>query len=455
MHASPTRPLTLVSSRWLRLFTLCVLYFAQGVPWGFVTIALVAVLSEQGATTMQTGSLIALAGLPWTFKLAWGPMIDSFGLPSLGRRRPWIVLAQVSMAATLLIGVPATDVTSDTSLAALGTVLFLHNCFASLQDVATDALAIDVLPEEERGRANGLMWASKLVGISAGGVGLVLLTKSVGAQGAMRALAALMLVIALVPTLVLEREGERRFPWSARRAGPAPDRGRRAPGQRSGPGVLLPALLRSLRTRSTFVGLFVALGAGACCAMVVPLNAQVFTQRLGWSAETYAAAHATFGTAGKLLGAIGGGVLCSRLGSRRTFTLGALASAGTVGLFAATSAWWGLAAYPHKLYLTLLEASVATTGVAFLTLSMNLAWTAAAATQFTLYMTLSNVGRTVAPLLAGLGLSHGSSYAVAGLLAVLPITLLPLVDERSVRRRRDAEADEGTAFAEPVDAVAA
>ena len=44
-------------------------------------------------------------------------------------------------------------------------VFFVHNCFASLQDVATDALAVDLLEDDERGRVNGMMWASKLLGI--------------------------------------------------------------------------------------------------------------------------------------------------------------------------------------------------------------------------------------------------------------------------------------------------
>lgn len=443
MQNSTYHPLTLTRSRWLRLTTLCVLYFAQGVPWGFVVIALVAVLSEQGATAAQTGGLIALSSLPWTFKLAWGPLIDSFGLPAYGRRRPWIVMAQLCMAATLLIGFSTTDITSESTLAALGGILFLHNCFASLQDVATDALAIDILPEDECGRANGMMWASKLVGGSCGGVGIVFLMSSYGLPVAMQAMAGLMLVIMLLPLFVLEREGDRRFPWS--RTAPVDGHAPTAKvGQvrRPGPVAVVRSLFRSLGTQATFVGLFVALGAGAGCALIVPINAEVFTQGLGWSAESYSTTHATFGTAGKLLGALGGGLLCARFGARKLFTLGAVASGGTMALFGATAGLWSHGGYPLQLYILLLEASLAMTGVAFLTLSMNLSWTAAAATQFTLYMTLSNVGRTVSPMLAGLGSSHVEMYFLAATLAIAPATLLPFVDERSILRRRQAGDEE-------------
>ena len=38
--------------------------------------------------------------------------------------------------------------------------------FSAFQDVATDAMAIDILPKEEQARANGLMWGSKTLGVS-------------------------------------------------------------------------------------------------------------------------------------------------------------------------------------------------------------------------------------------------------------------------------------------------
>lgn len=145
----------------------------------------------------------------------------------------------------------------------------------------------------------------------------------------------------------------------------------------------------------------------------MPLNAEVFTQHIGWTAKDYATLHATFGIAGKLVGAVG-----------------AVASASTVGAFAATSGLWAHASYPLELYIFALEASLAVTSVAFLTLSMNLAWTVAAATQFTVYMTVTNIGRTIAPLLAGLGLSHGAAFGLAALLARAPVALLPLVGDR-------------------------
>ena len=69
---------TLKTNKWLRITTLCILYFAQGFPWGFMLTALLSFLASKGLTLAESGQLTAMAYLPWTFKLFWGPIIDSF-----------------------------------------------------------------------------------------------------------------------------------------------------------------------------------------------------------------------------------------------------------------------------------------------------------------------------------------------------------------------------------------
>ena len=76
-------------------------------------------------------------------------------------------------------------------------------------------------------------------------------------------------------------------------------------------------------------------------------------------------------------------------------------------------------------------------------LCMNLSWTTAAATQFTLYMTISNLGRAASPLLAGAGLSHVELLGTAALLALAPVALLPFVDPEVVLRLRQAKTPDG------------
>ena len=81
---------------------LCAMYFAQGVPWGFMTIALISYLAARGVDDTAAGNLTAVVLVPWTFKLIWGPIIDTMTIRSMGRRRPWIIGAELMMAVSLL-----------------------------------------------------------------------------------------------------------------------------------------------------------------------------------------------------------------------------------------------------------------------------------------------------------------------------------------------------------------
>ena len=83
---------------------------------------------------------------------------------------------------------------------------------------------------------------------------------------------------------------------------------------------------------------------------------------------------------------------------------------------------------------------------------MKIAWTTAAATQFTLYMTLLNAGNAFGPVLTRLGLGYAESYLLCAALAVLPLAVLPLLDPESVvrRRRLDQAAPRDAARGEPL-----
>ena len=63
---------------------------------------------------------------------------------------------QLGMMATLLIAMPVNVVTE---LGLFTLIILFHNAFGATQDVAIDALAVNVLPEDERGLANGFMFA--------------------------------------------------------------------------------------------------------------------------------------------------------------------------------------------------------------------------------------------------------------------------------------------------------
>ena len=169
--------MALADKRWQRVSMFCALYFAQGFPWGFMVTAMVAYLVDLGVSDADAAELTAIVLVPWSFKLVWAPLIDSVTVRSMGRRRVWIIGAQLMMAFSLLGMLSVGNFTE--RLEVLAWWFFLHNCFASLQDVATDALAVDVLPPDEQGRVNGLMWGSKMIGKAVGG-GMAFVIRGLG-----------------------------------------------------------------------------------------------------------------------------------------------------------------------------------------------------------------------------------------------------------------------------------
>ena len=97
-----TTTLTLIDSARLRYLTGAMMYFAQGIPRGLLGISIPAWLASQGASASDIATYLALVILPWVFKLVTGPFMDRFQFPAMGRRRPWVLGAQLGLSLSLL-----------------------------------------------------------------------------------------------------------------------------------------------------------------------------------------------------------------------------------------------------------------------------------------------------------------------------------------------------------------
>lgn len=443
-----------------RILMLCAMYVAQGLPWGFMVTALVSYLTERGLNDVDTGDLTYVILLPWTFKLVWGPVIDTFTIRSMGRRRPWIIGSQFMMAVTLLgiiwLGNPDEQMTASGDISPqyirwLGLMFFIHNCFASLQDVSTDALAVDVLPPAEQGRVNGLMWGAKLFGKA---IGAVVMAKVMSAGDAYRPgwgipaavliQFVLLLGIMLFPLCMLERPGEKRFPWS-REGESAAESGSNF----RSPDFLLRDLVKGfslITTVALFVyGLLHVLGWG----IVEVITKTLYTQQLDWGFEEFSYVTG-FAVLAELCGALAGGYLADTLGRKMVMVVG-FGSYGLLHLiFAACPGLWDQTWFSAG-YLLLNPGALAMGSVGFLSAAMNVSWTKSAATMFTIYMTLSNVGHVVGNKLAGwlrgsemLGLSYEASFAIAGIVTLAPLVLVAFVNPATVLAREAAEREQDT-----------
>ena len=77
----------------------------------------------------------------------------------------------------------------------------MHNCFGATQDVAIDALAVNTLQEDERGVANGLMFAGASIGQLVGGSGVLFLAPLTGFQSTFFFVAGAILVVTVFVVL--------------------------------------------------------------------------------------------------------------------------------------------------------------------------------------------------------------------------------------------------------------
>ncbi|MDB9853761.1 MFS transporter [Candidatus Marinimicrobia bacterium] len=420
---------TLKTNKKLRLLTLCILYFAQGFPWGFMLTALISFLASKGLTMAESGQLAAMAYLPWTFKLFWGPLIDSFNYKPMGKRRPWILFAQFGMLATLLMMALMGNLLSNLTL--LGWMFFLHNCFASLQDVSCDALAVDILRPEEQGKVNGAMWGAKVIGTGFGAVVMGTVLVSHGFVFSILLQSLLMGVIILFPLFIKEKPNEKRFPWSKEIVVPQLEAS-----NIQNPLNIIKNLVKAFSVKPAFIaGIFILLSAlnQGVNSGVLPV---FYNTTLGWEPDVYSQISGGPGAVLEFFGAILGGLLADKYGRRKIFFIGWGSFSLLSGLFGISILMYEQIPYWIQIfYLVVYPAFIALGTVAMFSLAMALSWSKASATMFTSYMAISNLSvvigsKLIEPLTSFFTL--GYIYLFMMIICLLPAFLLKHMNPQSI-----------------------
>jgi PAT family beta-lactamase induction signal transducer AmpG len=181
------------------------LYLTEGIPAGFTGTAIATQMRRQGIEPAAIGAFIGVLWVPWAVKWAFGPFVDVLSSDRWGRRRMWILITQAMMVVTLLVAMP---VSFKNQLWLFTVIILIHNVFSATQDVAIDALAVNVLHRDERGLANGLMYGGHYLGMALGGSGVLLLTPFIGFQTTfLLVAAAIALVTLVVPVPMREPAG--------------------------------------------------------------------------------------------------------------------------------------------------------------------------------------------------------------------------------------------------------
>lgn len=431
----PTRPTpshrlpALEENTYLRFGAFALLYAAQGLPWGLFIVAVPGWLAGQGFGATEIGAFVAIAALPWSFKLIAGPFMDRFTLLAMGRRRPWVLGAQLGILAGMLL--LATAPALDENIMLIAWIGFLINAFCALQDVAVDGMAIDILPETERARANAFMYGGQVAGISASSAGGAYLLSNLGLGAAAVIVALAIILLMMVPLLLRERRGERLLPWSEGSASATA-----LSHQADNITAIFRDLIRALILPMSLLLVLCSFVDRASGGMFFSLTPVATVQDMGWADTDYANWQATGG-----LLAAGFGILLAPWIDKRGAALALVGGVmGKVLLLAAAGLLPGLWSSPvfFQALIVLYNAAGQVVTIAIIALFMNICAYKVAATQFAVYMASSNLALpagSAAVAFLGASLATHQIFLVAAAMNFGFLLLWPLFNLESHKAR--------------------
>jgi MFS transporter, PAT family, beta-lactamase induction signal transducer AmpG len=443
-HSGAMKMPNLLETRGGRLVAFFFLYVTEGIPLGFCATAIATQLRRQDVGPAEIGAFVGSFYLPWAFKWAFGPFIDVFVSERLGKRRAWIVGTQVMLIVTLLA---CTQLDLPAQLGLLTAVLLIHNSFGAMQDVAIDALAVGTLHEDERGLANGVMFAGAALGTAVGGSGVLFVMPWIGLKGGFVFVAACIALVTIFIALPL-------------RETPTPHADRRESGLKSAGREMLRFSVEAFRsfvgTRGAFAGLAFALLPAGAMGLGLALQSNVAVE-IGMSDDQIA----WLSLWSQVVSAacmVAGGYLSDKFGRRRTlFVYLALMSLPTLYMMAAMSEYqWIMpvgagkriapAALITAMWVATLAYSVAQ-GLMYGTrtaLFMDVTNPAVAATQFTAYMAMMNLAIAYSATWQGIAIEaigYPKTLLIDAIAGVLCLAVLPFI-----RPSQTPEGDGGGAL---------
>lgn len=350
---------------------LLVLGFASGLPLALTSGTLQAWATVEGVPLQQIGFL-TLVGTAYTLKFLWAPFVDRYVPPLLGRRRGWMLLTQLLLAAAIMA---MGALSPSSSLQPLALLAVLVAFLSATQDIAFDAYCTDVLRKEERGAGAAIkVMGYRLAMIVSGGLALILADQWIGWGNTYVLMGGLMLLCALATLWAPEPEHVASAPRNLRAAVGEPLREFFT--RRGAVAVLLLIVLYKLG--DAFAG---------------ALSTTFLIRGAGFSPTEVGTVNKVLGLAATIIGALAGGSLMSRWGLYRSLM--------AFGLLQAVSnlAYWLIAVSPKSIWLMAggvgIENLCGGLGTAsFVGLLMALCRQQFSATQFALLSALSAVGRT-------------------------------------------------------------
>ncbi|HCY75544.1 MAG TPA: hypothetical protein DHV28_06450 [Ignavibacteriales bacterium] len=383
----------LSENTFLRYFTFAALYVAQGIPEGLLWYAIPAWLAMNGKSPAEIGSYVAVIGIPWSLKIINAPVMDRFTYLAMGRRRPWILFGQVGLILSFLSMSLITDPLNNLSL--LMILGFVVSFFEVSQDIAVDGMAIDILPVDQQARANGLMWGSKTLGISASVASGSWIMSHFGYFYAIVSFSFFIGVICIIPILLRERPGEKLLPWTIGEASKAAEKIQ----LHSWKGIFK-SLYKVFFLPVSFIMGVAAFSYSVGRGLIDTLLPVFTVQQLGWADTQYSQIFATANLISGILGMIIGGFLIDYFGKVKMISVYLSLLILLASAMSFLKSFWQNDIFVTG-FIICFYILLTFTNIAIFASAMQLCWKRVSATQFTLYMAISNLGLAAGAALMG------------------------------------------------------
>lgn len=206
-----------------QVLTMLFLGFSAGIPFSLIFSSLSLWLNEAGISK-STLTYFSWAGLAFSFKFLWAPLIDRIPVPVLtrllGRRRGWLLTAQILVIVAIVIMGTINPIDSEQALVTMAFAAIFLGFSAATQDIVIDAYKIEVADVSIQGVLSSTYFTGYRIAMIISGAGALYLAGYLGSsktsydyeawQSTYYIMAAMM-TIGIVTTLLI-REPERLQP---------------------------------------------------------------------------------------------------------------------------------------------------------------------------------------------------------------------------------------------------
>jgi MFS family permease len=174
------------------------LYFSEGLMIAITTVVTSLYLREKAVPIPLTTLIVGIVNIPWILKFIWGPIVDRFN--RFGRKTFIISGGLITVSSMFIVSM----VDPGVFLIPFTLLIFLGHIGIGFIDVSTDAWAIDVSTDKDRGKINGSMFAGQYSAWAIGAALLPFIGSNFGYGYAYFTNGLIILLILIFPFLVKE-----------------------------------------------------------------------------------------------------------------------------------------------------------------------------------------------------------------------------------------------------------